>query len=115
MHTTDREPAKSFIRRPRTWQQKVREMVLVLFDVEKKDISAETGVDRGVMTNIFSDKHRSPAAESKVLDFLNGRLMTLGQDERRMLRATFGAGVTAGITRNDMGWPLDETVVQREP
>ncbi len=90
------------IRRKLTEVQRIREMTLVALNVSKDDICKATGVKRQLLSNIFTDRHRSLDAEEKVLAYLNER------DRTRWENSTLSAiGVTNKllITRASFGWP----------
>lgn len=91
--------------RPRTAVQKLRDIVLVIFDVEQKDIALATGADRGILSNIFRDRHRSPGAEAGVIEFLNGRYQGLSKEDKAMLKSL---GFDGEIDRETMGWPFEQ-------
>lgn len=97
------------IKAPKTRIQKVREIVLVLLDVDKVDIERATGVSRGVLSNIFTDRHRSPDAEQKVATYLNSRIDKLTAEDWRILRHAGGimpgTSTVAAITPESLGWP----------
>jgi hypothetical protein len=104
-----RKPERRYIKRPRTPLQKKREMVLVVLDVEKAELAqAIGGTSAQVISNLFTDRHRSPDVEKAVVDLLNRRLDKLPVDgwDRDVL-ADLGAVDDRGrLTRESMGWPM---------
>lgn len=92
-------------RRKLTEVQRFREMTLVALNVSKDDICKATGVKRQILSNIFTDRHRSLDAEEKVLAFLNDRVST-AWDKAVLTKI----GVLSGgkITRLTFGWPMPD-------
>jgi hypothetical protein len=100
-----RRPIKS----PLTKIQKLREMTMTIFDVDKTDIADAMDVSRGLISNAFTDRHRSPTVERAVVAYLNQRLDTLPRWEYEQLQSL---GVLRGrpngrdwITVESLGWP----------
>jgi len=108
MTTPTKEPkARRFIRAPRTQIQKVRDMALTLFGVEKKDIAAVAGVTLPLISNVFSDRHRSPDVEQSVIDYLNSKYTGLTAWEKARLK-NIGVAMNGQVTLDEFGWPEPE-------
>lgn len=95
----------------RTQVQKTREIVLTLLDVDKADIERATGVSKGILFNIFTDRHRSIDAETAVITYLDSKIDESGPWEREMLRKLGFKGTKNAepvITHDHFGWPAPE-------
>jgi hypothetical protein len=98
-----RRPIKS----PLTKIQKIREIIMTVFDVNKTDIADAMDVSRGLISNSFTDRHRSPTVERAVVMYLNQKLDTLGPWELQTLRdiGVLPAAGEPGLTLESFGWP----------
>lgn len=79
-------------------------MLLVALDIEQKDIAAEMGESKQIVSNIFRDRHRSVDLEEKVLGYLQAKV---DQTENPVtLGLVQGVLPNRKVTRSFMGWPM---------